>query len=383
MKLHVCGWILCGATLLAPPSLRARSDPTECVAWAERCQRRYEHFSATLETRAYSVKEFDDGDGSIPVDGLMRVESAKLWRDGQTARCYQRNLYRRMNRGAVSERVEVNEFLATSQRRLLVSHDQLEGRDARVGVTAQTGNATNDPLSQLVFLVGGFLFTGRTDAKGPCLAERFKATEPAIVMDQQKGRAAVRIDFEDDWGTLSVWFDPVRDHHPLRLVQRKQSRHFVRPNVRMDHLPENPRYGRMAEVESEIVVTGLRQVSGNWYAAGFERRIKFTTTDLKQAASKDVTRILEISPDPRAGGNQFKVTTPVPNGTRVTVDNQIAIGYEWRDGEIVKSVNQPAARTLAKQEYHRPTWWWLWPTATILAAGCLVILLRLRRSTVP
>jgi hypothetical protein len=374
---RACLWTVWAAALVAPAA-QARPDVADCIAGAERFERRYERIAATIETRAYILQAFDEGDGSIPADRLVRSDSIKFWRDDRTARSLGHITYRRMDRGRVAERVELTECLVTPEQSLLISRDPARAQEGP-GVTAQSTGAANDSLLRLLSGVGTFIFAGRIDYLGPGLVERLTAAKPTAAADRLNGRAVERVDFEDAWGVQAVWFDPARDYHPVRVTQRKQPHHWVRPHFRMNQVPDNPRFGRMTEMDLDLVVTGLRQIQGAWYATGFEIRKKNTTSETQPIETKDVTRIVEISPDPRAGGNQFQVTTPVPNGTRVTVDNQTQIRNEWRNGEIVRSVNQPAAETLAQQEYQPPSRWWVWPAILILATGCVAYLVWLRR----
>ncbi len=325
---------------LVAPSAQARPDLQDCIAGAERFERRYEHVAATTETCAYTLRAFDEGDGSIPPDRLARTGAIKFWRDGRTARSLERTTYRGISRGRVNERVESIECLVRpGDFSVMVSRDPATEQFEGPNLTAQSPDAAMDPLLQLLSRVGPFVFTARIDHLGSGLAERLKSARSTVKEVRLNGRAAVRLDFADAWGEQSVWLDPGYDYHPVHVTERKRPRHWVRPNVRLDQVPEKPDIGPITGIEVEVIVTGLRQVRGAWFADGFEERRKLTASDSKQHETKNVTRITEISPDPRSGGNLFRVTTPVPDGTWVTIDNKTNIRYEWRDGKVVKPVD--------------------------------------------
>jgi hypothetical protein len=154
----------------------------------------------------------------------------------------------------------------------------------------------------------------------------------------------------------------------------------MRPDARLDQLPDLGN-GRTTGVDTEVVVTRLRSVRGTWVAEGFEVRTKTTTDQSKLLDHRRVVKVLDITPDPLAWGNTFKLTTPVPNGTPVSVSEEQAIKYEWRDGEVVKSVNQPLAEDLARQQFRRSSWWWAWMVGALaLAVVAYTCVVRWRRS---
>jgi hypothetical protein len=351
----------------------------DCISGAARFERRYECIAATVEKRSYWLQTFDESDGSIPPDRLRHSQSFKFWRDGPNFRSLWRITSRRMARGQVAERVESVECLVTPKLALKIPRNSSTGQFEGPNLIARSASETNDELVTLLAGIAAFVFAGRIDTSGPGLVERLTAAKPTAADDRLNGRAVVRLDFEDAWGVQSVWFDPARDYHPVRVTQRKQPHHWIRRNVRVDQIPDSSPLGGVTGIEMDIVVTGFRQVQGVWFADGFEVREKYTRNDLKRIDTKEVFRITEISPDPRAGGNQFKVTTLVPNGTPVYFHG-LPIRHEWRDGEVIKSVNQPAAKTLSRQEFLTASRWWLWPTTLILAAGCVAFFVRRRRS---
>jgi hypothetical protein len=70
------------------------------------------------------------------------------------------------------------------------------------------------------------------------------------------------------------------------------------------------------------------------------------------------------------------LTTPVPNGTNVNVKGEPGIRYEWRDGKVVKSINQNAVHVAEGYTFKSDrsgTWkWWASSLALLSAAAVLV-----------
>jgi hypothetical protein len=218
--------------------------------------------------------------------------------------------------------------------------------------------------------VGISIFGGTLDILGPGLVEQMTAAKVGIVDDVIGGHGVVRLDFEDDWGIHSLWLDPDHGYNPLRITQHKLARHFIRPGVRLDQTPEDRDNGQMNEIHTDVVVTSFEHVHETWYAVNFEVKTKTITNRSKALEVRQVFDILDVGPDSSARGNQFRIMTPVSNGTRVSVIGQRPIVYEWHDGIVEKSVNQPLANSLAQQQFSTSGRWRIWLAGgVILAAG--------------
>ena len=167
------------------------------------------------------------------------------------------------------------------------------------------------------------------------LADRLTVATATVRADQIGGQPVVHVEFEDAWGINTVWFDPAHDFHPIRMTQRKLSRHWIKPEVRLESVPDSP-FGTMTEMNKDILVTEFQKVGGAWYAEKFEEHLTYHTSKSSVAEDKMVTTVSDVSANPRARGNEFTFTTFIPEGTWVIVDNKQAREYEWRDGKVVK-----------------------------------------------
>lgn len=366
------------ATVAATATVRI--DPGDCIRGAERFERQYDRIAATIDSRVYNIKVFDDSDGMTPPDRLVRQLLIKYWRDDRRARTLERCTYRSLNQGKLVDRLESTEWLVTPELSVGVSRDPTTQKFEGPNLTATLPGPENDPLLRLLSGVGMFVFGGRIDVLGPTLSTSLADAKLTLVNDQVGGHNLARLDFENSWGIHAVWFDPTRDFNPVRATQRKESRHWVRPNVALATLPDNPSFGRITEMEQDITVSGFRKVKDVWFVDAFEATLTMATSRSLSAETKTVTRVAEISSDPTSGGNRFVITTVVPNGTPVVVQGQLPIMYEWKDGSVNKAVNKPAAEVLAKQEFKRTSWWWVWPAVFVLIAFCVAVWVHRRRS---
>jgi hypothetical protein len=64
---------------------------------------------------------------------------------------------------------------------------------------------------------------------------------------------------------------------------------------------------------------------------------------------------IEIDPV-TSGPSDFTVKTKIPNGAPIVVSDSPGIKYEWQDGKIVKSVNQPSVANLEGNWFQPGSW---------------------------
>lgn len=337
-------------------------------AAARRIEVAVQRFAASTEEHLYQLKVPND-DGLYPPDRLSHVVRIEAWRDGLRFRTMMKATDRKMRQGHAIELPDHNETLVTSLRSLRVPLDPASGRFEGSNLIADQNGDTEQQILRDLHSMGLFQFSGRIDILGPPLSEKVSKAKSNVTTEMIEGRPLARVDFEDEWGEHSVWFDPKYDHFPVRVVQRKLPKHWIRPQVPMEAPPHHRTLGPKTESHTEIVLTGLRRVGGVWFPERSE------TTDRHQFGKgevyerKAVHRVLHISWDPFERGNDFTIKTAIPEGARVVIQGQLPLMYEWRDGDIVKNVDPRVEAFLAQQKLqaqsHR---WWLWPTVTLAAA---------------
>lgn len=381
-RIKAAHWILLPIALSASvANFVSAADQKDLIAAAERFQSSYERLHAKVEMQVYWLKSFADDEGSIPGDRLVRTGAYSYWRDGMLARGIGTTKSRRMMRGKVGERIEATEYVVSPGWSFSVDFDPQNGKFTDPNINATSPNAWDEEMMRLLHRVGNYPFRARIDILGSRLPDALAAASLRIVDETVDAKLLIRADFEDPWGDHSIWFDPTCGLYPIRIKQHKSSKHWVLPKKTVGDIQN--RLGQLSDQETEIVASGLHAVQGAWYPTTVETQIKQIYDGKRLIHTKEIVRIVDISRDPRAGGNDFKLKTTVPNGTRVIIDNQLGVRYEWQNGEVVKSVNQPVAEKLVGQEFRPSTNWWTRPLVWIaVAASALLVgflVLRWRR----
>ena len=226
------------AVELIGQSASAADDLAECIAGTRRFQQRYERIAATVEISRYRLKTWDENK-LIPDDRLFQSAKIEYWRDGRMARAIEIEKHRWRDGARISERDQGDELIATPEMSMDVSFDPKTHQFEGPNLTAKFADGKIDPVRRMVSLFGTFVFGSRIDYLGPQLADRLSVATATVRADQIGGRPVVRIEFEDAWGINTVWFDPAHDYHPIRMTQRKLPRHWVRPEVKLESVPEH------------------------------------------------------------------------------------------------------------------------------------------------
>ena len=97
---------------------------------------------------------------------------------------------------------------------------------------------------------------------------------------------------------------------------------------------------------------------------GFTRREVIDISDGTQRELTETVSITDIKPVQIWEKDPFVMTTIIPDGTRVTAQDDKPIQYEWRGGKIVKAVNKEAVASAGSHEFVPPvqqdrTWRWV------------------------
>lgn len=358
----------------------AQSDFAKCLDGARRFKDRYERFAARIELKDEALRVFDEEDGSIPVDRAVRISTFRLKRDGNAVHVFERTRNRSMNKGQIDEYTQSAEWLVKQELILTIPRDPKNENFEGLGVAASKSPTAEAAAIRGLDRVAPFLLKGSFDFLGPPISERLLAAEPKAVTTEVDRGAALRIDFEDDWGVSSAIFERDRSYQPKRVQQSKSEKHWIRPEVRIKDLPENPNSGILKSIDSEFLVMSWCQVGGIWFADQFEVRTIYTSQEGKVAETKITAKLSDHTILSAGIGSTFRAETHVPNGTRITLNSEPQISYEWRDGEMHKSVAQPTAKILESQEFKNDRWWWVRYAIMIgVAAFCLLGLSLWRR----
>ena len=239
-------------------------DLAQFSAAALRFEVAVQRFAASTEEHLYQLKVPDD-DGSFPPDRLSHIVRIEAWRDGLRFRTMLKATDRKMRQGRAIDIPGHEETLVTSLRSLRVPLDPASGRFEGSNLIVDQNGDTEQQILRDLHSMGLFQFSGRINILGPPLSEKLTKANCSLTGETVAGRGLARVDFEDEWGEHSVWFDPRYDHFPVRAVQRKLPQHWIRPQVRMDSPPHHRTLGPKVESQTDIVLCGLRLIEGVWF----------------------------------------------------------------------------------------------------------------------
>lgn len=188
------------------------------------------------------------------------------------------------------------------------------------------------------------------------------------------------------WGTHTLWLDPQLGYLPRRIDQSKQANDWgesgkpissakyaagsVYPNAFLTTWSDRFEVTNFDRVGNQTLVTSFKLMHELRFANGqtvtFRTDVNLSEIQLNPDFSKD---------DP------FRISTSIPNGAYVQVDDREGINYEWQDGKIVKSIRQDSLANLRGNWFQRGGWATrgLIVLAIIAAAGLLAALYLYRR----
>lgn len=104
----------------------------------------------------------------------------------------------------------------------------------------------------------------------------------------------------------------------------------------------------------------------------------------KYSDHQELLKIDQLDFSPKEPSEYPNLILPIPNGTRVSVQNRRGINYEWRDGSIQKVVDRPAVASVEKNRFQESSglgfWLWVLVAIGILSLGLALVFRRKSRS---
>jgi hypothetical protein len=103
----------------------------------------------------------------------------------------------------------------------------------------------------------------------------------------------------------------------------------------------------------EYQVTKVLKIDGRFVIGAFTLASSFQGKSGERSGARTVVTLSDINLNPNFTTDPFVVQTPIPNGTPVTVADRRGIDYEWRDGRIVKRIDQASVSQLSGNWFTR------------------------------
>jgi hypothetical protein len=180
----------------------------------------------------------------------------------------------------------------------------------------------------------------------------------SVRKERQRDRDYWVLQSKGQWGFHEVWFAQSQPSIPVYIVQRKQGedKHFE--NKPVNSMPAvRLKDGSTVRIERLEVVYNATQIAN---VGNDPMVLGFTMTD-RTVFSNGTAHVRQIEVaysnfrrDPVWDKDVFKVIAP--DGTPFFEQNEMQIRYEWRDGEIVKSLSEDAIKNLEGLRARRSRW---------------------------
>ncbi len=245
------------------------------------------------------------------------------------------------------------------------------------GVAAYVKTLPPDKARWSGFGAFSFSLDGRTQMNDAHpLAEILARSKTTTDDGLHDGKKVVVVVGEGEWGKLSLWLDPARSYLPLKVVQEKGGGHLIDGNKPLRSVVRNEdgKPSPLAEFVQQYETTRVETVRGRDMVTGFTHRLTERASDGTSREERTSVLLSDIKPVEKWDRDPFVPTTVIPDGMRVTAQDDQPIEYEWRGGKAVKKVSQAVVASAGSQQFAPPAEsanWWLWPAggAVVLAAA--------------
>jgi hypothetical protein len=161
------------------------------------------------------------------------------------------------------------------------------------------------------------------------------------------------------WGHVEVWFDQSQPTLPVYVRQSQGSEDWVAENTPMTKYPPlkypDGSTTRIVQIEREYGALAVDLVGTEPMVTKFYVAERTDLSDDKQIAKREEVTYKNFRRNPEWGADAFRLTA-VPDGARFYDFSEPQIRYEWRDGEIVKSLSEDAINNLEGLRVKRSRW---------------------------
>lgn len=314
---------------------------------------KYEQTLAMFQKATFRVHvlSYSDWPGFSPQGGPYRDDSFQIWVDGERWKQMESCVSRGLERGRVRADKEGNELLCSGKGSISVVLDA-EGRPK--GILASLQELSEEQRRRIsCYQRFSVAINGGMDFDQFSLPETLHQSQLSAREVRWDGRRLWLLEGTGPWGYHALWLDPQQGFLPRRILQRKQGEDKMfwgqGQNTTVDTVPSE-RYGPWKQASQQWDITRFGTANSKPVITGFTLTSAIQTAQGVRSPdtthARHVVSFSEINLNPDFSRDPFVITTRIPNGLHVTVREQRGIDYEWRDGEIVKSVNQSSVGNL-------------------------------------
>jgi hypothetical protein len=350
--------------LAEPVSASAQElSPSELVERYERTLTAFSRASFTARTATYFNND------TSPANGPSNELVESIWRDGKRWKVVLRSTHRRVEKGKTITTRSANEEVYPGKGRYSLIIDPETGKAE--GMLANLAELSADEQNRVAFASFGVGVSGvLMHTRYPLPEVLRKANKLTATRTTLEKKPCWLLEAQGEWGNHSLWLDPDRDFLPRRmvLVKENKARVYVSPGkiFTIATMPANFN-GPWKRSVQQFDAARFELVGGRHLVTAWKLTREVTSINTTSRFWTDVV-LSDINLNPNFTKDTFRLTTPVPDGMRVTVDEQRGIDFEWRDGKVVKKVNQAAAANLEGNLFRAGSGGW----RNLLVGGGLV-----------
>lgn len=342
----------------------AEYQPTELLTSYERSLGQYAKMEFSFNEKQYYSGPFMN----LPANSLIEEKTYRVWRDGRKEKLIlSRWLLTPDRNGKPSESREDGEIVVPEKG--LLSHSSIPGKKEFTGLSAYIGDLPEEQRRLVGAGTYAFPINGFLNWNGFVLVpELLRQSALTARKDVIGGKEVGVLEGKGKWGYHELWLDPNQGFLPLRCVQRKRGQDWVNRNRPVSSLSESDGVG-FVQIEQIFEATRIETISSTPFITAFTLTETNSLTNGNTITKRFVVTFSDVALNPNWNRDVFTLSAQMANGTRVYVQDDLNILYEWQDGTLVKSLNQDSIESLHGHVFSRGRWL----GRGLFALGCIAV----------
>jgi hypothetical protein len=190
------------------------------------------------------------------------------------------------------------------------------------------------------------------------------------VLEKYNDLDCLVVSTENKWGVFKIWLNRENNLLPVRVLQYKSSNHFIFKDG------QKIKEGLLAiSTKEDYTNIKYKLVQNRYVMQSYKREYDIIREETNSAKIVDEVTISDIVIANDSSEIPLAFQTKIPNGTPITVYDELPIKYIWQDGKPVKDVNAMSVTNLDQVQFAPPpkqtSWTWLWLTMGAITIGVL------------
>jgi hypothetical protein len=330
-------------------------SPDELLAAYERSFTIYERGVFAVETRI-TYSGF-----ALPAGTVIEEGKTQLWRDADRWKYITSAVYHSPLKGKVHESSSRMETVYPARGMVIVILDPVKEQKVQA-IVARLDDLPVEERSRIGTLPLGLATHGFINGNG-------RLTLPAVLKQSKLSARREQVDSRDLWvlegtgpfGQHTLWLDPALGFLPRRIVQRKAGTDWFERGRVVNTCEGDGRYwprARYTETSRRMDALKFEKMGNSFALTEFTIVEESHFADGRAVALSTNVRFskVDLAAIRFAGTDPFVVSTPIPNGTPVQVDDHPTISFRWQDGQIIKDIERDSVEKLSGHSMRPGTW---------------------------